>query len=361
VTGGGAGSCRPGGNPCSGESDCCTHVCLDLGTGAKVCQPVGGCRVAGDYCDLTAACCGGQPTGSVVCRTPNYRCDQGTACRAPGTICGKPTMQLPDGGYAFYRLPDGGEFQVSSETNCCDGYKLPSSIEITCKVDSSGVPRCFGGGSTACPTGYTGEPGCCIATGDVCQFRDQCCNGALCVPPPDGGPSRCSISTCDPIGTNCTPGSNNCCAGTQCLPTSEFSYACQVPVYSDGGTTTTDGGRPDAGGTCRANGSSCTTAADCCSSICNGTCQAPALCQPQNATCTVNGDCCTGLSCSIPPGATSGTCQPSTTCPGIGQACSPTIACCTGLLCEDPSGNPCNGTTACSCTAPIGIRLPPQE
>jgi len=362
VTTTGQTGCDQSGIPCENGTNCCTRVCLDQGSGVKVCQPVGGCRVAGDYCSGDTSCCGGVPTGTVQCVATSSRCDNGQACRAPGTICGKPTMRLADGGYDWVRLPDGGTFEVNNETNCCDGYKIPGSggMETTCRLDRSGVPRCFGGtgfDGGACPvSGYTGEPGCCIAAGDICQFRDQCCNGALCIPG-DGGVSRCGQVSCSPVGASCTFGSNQCCSGTECLPAGELGFACQVPNPGGGGGdggTGTDGGTVD-GGSCRPNGTSCSAASACCSGICtNGTCQAPATCQPSGSACTVTGDCCSGLTCNITGGATTGTCgQGSTTCSSLGQACSTTVGCCSGLNCLSSTGAPCTGTTACSCTVII--------
>ncbi len=347
VTGGrcvaptGAPNCGQNGQPCVGATDCCTKVCADPGSGVKVCQAVAGCRVAGDTCNVDDDCCGGlgTPGGTVDCHNTNKKCDNGGSCRMPGTICGKP-MEL-DG--TCVKNPDGTCFTVPNETNCCFGNKINGN-EMTCRTDEVGVPRCFGGGNIgSCPAGYTGEDGCCIAVGEVCQFSDQCCSGAPCVPDESGVP-RCTVPQCLGLGTDCDPagtGAAACCAGSVCNPTSEITYACQLP-----GTV------PDGGG-CQANAQVCTSSGQCCSGICEGgVCKAPDVCQPQDATCTVNGDCCSGLSCTIPPGQTSGTCKTGTTCPGAGQNCSPTSLCCgegVSLQCLNTSGFNCDGTTSCAC------------
>jgi hypothetical protein len=344
ITGGGGGGCRQDGNPCSDGSTCCSRTCVDLGYGAKVCQPVGGCKLTGNFCTDDDNCCGGgvNPNGSVMCA--GGRCDNGQSCNGVGNICGAG------------RLPDGGTTDINASQNCCDGRK-----EV-CKVDSSGVPRCFGGGSTTCPTGYTGTEPCCIADNAVCQFSDQCCNGALCLPSDTPGVLKCQRPTCSPLGTTCTRGADGgsgCCLGTECLAVDELSSACQVrrpPTGTDGGTGGTDGGTggTDGGTTCRANETSCTSPAQCCSGICTGgVCKAPALCQPQNAACTSGADCCQGLRCEVPNGAVTGTCQLGATCSASGQACSPTQACCSGLACEGQSGAACNGTEPCLCTVII--------
>jgi hypothetical protein len=327
VTGGGGGGCTQEGNPCSGGSTCCSRICFDPGSGANVCLPAEGCRLTGTWCPDTQSCCGGgtNPNGSVMCT--EGRCDNGQSCNPVGNICGAPV------------LPDGGKINASE--NCCNSF---ASGKDVCKLDSSGIPRCFGGGSASCPTGYTGDAGCCIAAGDQCQFKDQCCGGAPCVPGADGG-LVCTVASCTPVGTTCTA-TSECCAGTECRATTETSKACQPILRPDAGTS--DAGTPDAG-LCQSNGTACTSAAQCCSQRClSGTCQAPSACQPQGAVCTTTADCCSGDSCAIPAGATSGTCQPST-CAGGGQPCLIDTNCCNGLVCLDPNSYYCAGGSNCTC------------
>jgi hypothetical protein len=272
----------------------------------------------------------------------NGRCDNGQACNGVGNICGEA------------RLPDGGLVRINASQNCCDGMKQ------VCKLDRSGVPRCFGGGSGNCPNGYTGEPGCCIDIGNVCQFRDQCCNGALCLPG-DGGVLRCQGSTCTPLGGTCTT-DGDCCGGL-CL-----GGVCRTFTQNpgDGGAVTPDGGGgiivlPDGGvvlldgGTlCAPNGASCTFSNDCCSSICtNGVCGTPTVCQPLGGVCTASADCCSGTTCSIPPGSNSGTCAQAA-CISAGQTCrAGGTSCCSGLSCLTSSLTPCGATGQCTCTVEI--------
>ncbi|MFP2896171.1 hypothetical protein [Corallococcus sp. 4LFB] len=342
VSGGGAGGCLQDGNPCSGSSNCCSRTCVDLGYGTTVCQPVGGCRPTGDYCTDDGVCCGGEKVSNAVdCR--ESRCDKPNGCNPVGNICGSG------------QLPDGGIIDVNAREACCDGQKA------VCKVDSAGVPRCFGGCPNnncpaGCPTGYTGEEPCCIAQEQQCQFSDQCCGGARCLPGADGG-LTCQKVTCDPVGTTCDPQNSKCCAGTTCSIVSEFAYACRAGAVpgggTDGGTGTQDGGT-DAG-TCAANGKACGSGAACCSGICtNGTCAAPSACQPQGQACTSPADCCVGLGCTIPGGSIVGTCETGSTCSAAGQACSPTSPCCPRLSCETVTGEACTGTTPCTCNSPIG-------
>jgi len=337
INGGGGGGCLQDGNPCSGGTNCCSRTCVNPGSGTTVCQPVDGCRLTGDFCLSTSACCGGgpNPNGTVQCN--GGRCDNGQACNGVGNICGSAT------------LPDGGILTINASQDWCDGKTT------VCKVDSNGVPRCVGGCpggtcSSSCPTGYTGQAPCCIATNQACQFSDQCCGGARCLPG-DGG-FFCTVPTCRGVGTTCDAGSNECCNGTQCLRTGggEFgvTYACQAPPPPY------DAGVPDGGGACLANGTSCDGGMSCCSQICaSGACRAPAVCQPLSGVCTATADCCSGLSCSVPSGSTTGTCQ-SGSCPGLGQSCSAQVACCTGLNCLNTSGVSCSiSDPSCSCASSL--------
>jgi hypothetical protein len=341
----GATSCGQDGVPCTKGNDCCTQVCIDLGGGVPVCAVASGCRVSGDTCENTQQCCGGgtNPNGSVICETSS-RCDNGTSCNGLGTVCGKPVYA--DGGPVL--LPDGGVFTVAYNTNCCNG-------KDTCHMDSAGIPRCYGGCSNQtcsgdpCPYGYTGQPGCCIAADQQCQFGDQCCNGLPCLPLNPADPASilvCTAPQCVSLGSTCTVGGTACCEGT-CQVIEGGAYVCALPP-GDGGVP--DGGT-DGGTTCRANGVTCSVGSECCSTYCiGGTCQAPQTCQPQNGPCTANADCCTGLSCTIPAGQTSGTCQPGATCPSAGQQCSQTTPCCPGLLCTDQGTfTLCTGTGICVC------------
>src|SRR5262249_16992853 len=123
-----------------------------------------------------------------------------------------------------------------------------------CKLDVSGIPRCFGGcmgGNCGgmCPTGYDpNNPNCCIQVGQACQFRDQCCNLAPCVPAPAGGFVCATPAMCVVAGGVCTvgapPGPMGCCGGTQCLGSS------QPGVF----VCTNVGGSPDAGTTMGGDG-----------------------------------------------------------------------------------------------------------
>ena len=346
----GATSCGVSGDPCdpAGGKKCCTLSCTNLGTGTTICQPALGCRVQGDTCTEVDDCCG--LTAGSSC--DNNRCTNGQSCRPAGSLCGAPTVILEDGGIVCAPVPGGtGCLRTSSETNCCNGNKVGGQ-ETACRVDTGGIPRCFGGQSGPCPYGYTGVAPCCIDLGSYCDFRDECCNGAVCANGADGG-RQCLAGSCKTAGTSCTGGSE-CCSGLGCLPGSELGYVCQTPqAQPDGGTFD--------GGVCKVNGSTCSAPAQCCSGICDATgrCAAQVSCQPSGGSCAGSGDCCSGLTCNLPAGSTNGTCGlpadgGSTTCGNTGQTC--TVGgspCCAGLTCVNPQQILCDGTTTCSCQVVI--------
>jgi hypothetical protein len=288
------------GNPCSGASNCCTRLCVDPGSGVKVCQPAGGCRMTGDYCDSTASCCNINDqvaTSQQIQCDAEHTCDNGGACNPPGNICGAST-------------------DVNASQNCCMPSSWTGSGKPACKQDSNGISRCYGAppGSTntSCPTGYdANDPNCCIAQGNVCQFRDQCCGGTPCVPDATGV-LRCG-GTCIAQDGACTSNAD-CCSGT-CT-----GGKCVAPA-------------------CKAPGLACDPAlnpTDCCSGSCDPdskTCVR--YCQQQSQACTVSADCCFGLSCNIQPGATAGTCQSApAACADLNQSCGGTVTCCEGLTCN---------------------------
>jgi hypothetical protein len=355
--------------------------------------------MTGDYCDRTQACCGGSPDAlhpvndpyGVYCDTAgknpappandpsskdDYRCTNGTSCNPPGNICG-------------------GSGAVNASQNCCDGKKA------VCKPDSNGIYRCFGG----CPGDNCGacckqvdsrgncivggydpnDPNCCIpaadpgnvTTANVCQFSDQCCGGAPCVPDPTTGVLHCSRTTtptCTAKGGVCSgEGDPSCCAPSTCQfdGTGATGYHCAVDTSSCSASGTACTGdasccsqlcrNPGTGLRCVAcvpNALSCTAAGQCCSGICgipegatSGTCIA--ACQPSGATCTLASDCCSGLTCNVPAGATSGTCGAVQVCAAYLQSCNDAVPCCTGTCYVDPlNGNftPCAGpVSGCSC------------
>jgi hypothetical protein len=229
---------------CGGE--CCSRACAPWGpTGVLVCQPPSGCRPTGEICLADSDCCGspGLPggNGSVRCSKsagePVGRCDNGTACRPSGAVC---------------KLATGS---CNAENNCCAGnVNVDPSV---CQQDSLGIPRCT---EIDCADGGS-------LAGQPCATSADCC-GLPCLPNKnagEGGSLYICGDSCVPSGGACTTDSD-CCAGLPCkAPPGSTQGTCGETIIPDAGT--------DAG-TCALYGQDCTTDSDCCNEVpcSNGKC-----------------------------------------------------------------------------------------
>ena len=270
--GGGASQCKPSGTVCgvdtSGgltepgqcEVSCCSRSCGPYGgqNGFRVCQPPSGCRPTGEVCRADSDCCGwsGSPDpkmGFVQCSksSPTHefgRCNNGNACREPGSIC-----------------KVGGSESCSAENNCCETLNQPSgncnsNPANCCAKDALGIPRCL--------VKYVGDCSEPPPAGSVCATSADCC-GNPCVDNKCGAPGSCI-----PKGGECTT-SADCCVGLPCVQApGSTSGVCGGTLLPDGGVS--DAGGADAGnlpdgGTCALYGQTCTVAGDCCSDVpCTG-------------------------------------------------------------------------------------------
>jgi hypothetical protein len=235
-------------------------------------------------------------------------CNLAPGVDPPVGTCSNPNACQPRGGLCG--LKNGTNQCGNAREDCCDCQ--PPKWQC-CKADSLGIPRCFGGSTPTCPSGFTGKPDCCIPGGSECKFSAECCNGAPCVPdgqgvlrclrpPADGG------IICVPAGNACTT-NGDCCTGLTCniVPGSPSGTCGQPPPPPppppvDAGTTP-DAPPPDDGAV------------------------------PEDAAPPVD------------------TAPPPPICAFYGQACSALIPCCNGVPCNagDGSGAPCNGGTGCLC------------
>jgi hypothetical protein len=235
-----------------------------------VCQPPSGCRPTGEICRRDSDCCGspGMPggNGSVTCSKHNVndpygRCDNGNACRPAGAVCKLATSSC------------------NAENNCCAGNV--NQNPTVCQQDLLGIPRCL----------ITGDAGACDAgpsrAGQPCASSADCC-GLACVPNPnatdggvgDGGSAFICGTACVPRAGACTSNAD-CCTGLPCtIPPGGSSGLCGgqlvdgvVVILPDGGAPTgPDGGViiGGEGGVCALAGQQCTTSSDCCRGLtCN--------------------------------------------------------------------------------------------
>jgi hypothetical protein len=258
ITTTGAGSCSPDGTACTDAQGCCSKQCVATDTGGHICATAVGCKVVGDICYHDSDCCGSSASGQCGAVT----CIMDTTVNPPVGRCRNPMGENPEGAVCGGVGNTGG----SARQDCCDCQ--PPKFDC-CKPDADGVYRCYGGSTTTCKDGYTGQPPCCIAAGQQCNFSSECCGGTPCIPD-SSGTLRCLAQnpdggvTCQPKGATCTS-NGDCCAGLTCnIPKGATTGTCDVPPSPTG----TDGGVP----MCASNGQGCTQQSDCCTGL---TCYQP--------------------------------------------------------------------------------------
>jgi hypothetical protein len=261
---GGAGNCTVAGQACGAETvvdggfaifdggvpacggECCSRACAPHRSGLMVCQPPSGCRPTGEICRSDADCCGfgGEKgvTGVGSCNKDNPtdavgRCDNGNACRPAGAVCKLAANSC------------------NAENNCCAGNV--NQNPLVCQQDILGIPRCT---MTGQPCSDAGE-----RAGQACASSADCC-GSACVPNPafpgttGTAPFVCG-GVCVDRGGVCTT-TADCCAGLPCVtPTGSTRGTCGPPPSVDGGSPP-----PDAG-VCAEYGQICTTQSDCCRNL----------------------------------------------------------------------------------------------
>jgi hypothetical protein len=255
-----------GGVPtCGGE--CCSRACAPHGSGLLVCQPPSGCRPTGEICSDDADCCGfggiQGMTGVGSCNKSNPtdpvgRCSNGNACRPAGAVC---------------KLAGNS---CNAENNCCSGNV--NQNPFVCQQDILGIPRCT---MTGQPCSDGGSK-----AGQPCASSADCC-GSACVPNPSfasdaGLPRFVCGGECIGSGGACTTAAD-CCPGLPCTspPGSSRGVCGQPPVPPpvDGGNPGLDANIPDVPSdgpkpTCAEYGQVCTMTSDCCNSVpcTNGRC-----------------------------------------------------------------------------------------
>jgi hypothetical protein len=249
----GAGDGGTGVPSCGGA--CCSRACAPYKGGIPVCQPPSGCRPTGEICRTDADCCGfggiqGQ-TGVGNCSKTNPsdpvgRCDNGNACRPAGAICKLATMSC------------------NAENNCCAGNV--NQNPYVCQQDILGIPRCTMKGESCTDGGSR--------TGQACATSADCC-GLACVPNPSfttgsSMPAFVCGGTCVGTGGTCSTGAD-CCPGLPCIATPGSSRGtCGGQPPRDAGTVTPpDATVPDSGvpPSCAEYGQVCASTSDCCNGV----------------------------------------------------------------------------------------------
>lgn len=99
---------------------------------------------------------------------------------------------------------------------------------------------------------------------------------------------------------------------------------------------------PEGSASCRPAGASCTTAAECCSGLCDpsGHCALPD-CVPLGGACASAAECCSAL-------CAGGICAPSGMCLPAGEVCTSGSSCCSGVCVSDGTRQVCQSLGGCA-------------
>lgn len=327
------GDCRTFGEPCeggeTGARNCCSNTCGDVGTGVNVCRYLTGCRPIGEICFVASdeetpseECCSGvcEPSEDVLrCGTARCQHNPSEQGQNPGEVCGR-----------------GGS------NNCCDVDNVGGSGSVYCQPTVLESSRCFDTLDLEC-----------LPDGEPCSLADSCCSG-LCLPDAEGVLLCGGGETCAEADGFCTEDEDCCdavlgcnsvnrCAdepGGECLPnddiceTDEECCSTLCECIDEACSERRCAERID----CAPTFHECDSDLDCCDDVCIivpgesvGACL-PA-CVEEGGTCTADSDCCEGYC------GSDNTCQPPLgECAEEGESCDVIDDCCRGLLCDSELG-----------------------
>ena len=169
------------------------------------------------------------------------QCEKASATDTTG-ICRNPMACNPEGDVCHYK--DYATCGNSSARNDCCGGLGNSGV---CQLDTLGVPRCYGLGTSCQMAGQTcafdgdccnGEPcvpgangllqcgASCVATAGMCTNSIDCCSNEICVFAPGATYGTCGgMQTCAQPGQDCSD-TNPCCPGAPCDVNDGTGTAC---------------------------------------------------------------------------------------------------------------------------------------
>ncbi len=360
-----SGCCMPPPGACSADNNCCRGSCV---SGRCTCAFLGGA------CASDQDCCAGFCDASGVCACGGL----GAACTGSDRCC---TGLCVSGHCACAQAGDACAPAGAPRSTCCSGRcdglgrcALPAGIPDHLECYTAQDPQAAAV-YTADVDGLVPDTGCAIRVPAKLTCVPATKQNVSPTPPGGGGSGYADPFTC--YALECPSGAPPAMAGAdqfgyRAVTPKKATLLCAPPVVStttttSGPTTTTTTPAQCACGTsgcCALQGSSCGTAVECCSGICDasghcGCVGAGTACAPpasQNATCcselcdetgrcacgayssrcAVNADCCSG-SCDL----ASSRCACLTT----GAPCSPpggSISCCSGV-CDTGGQCACSG------------------
>ena len=242
--------CRPAGNPCNSDDQCCTELCTEANYGFYPDFPVKGRRCCDEcdenrcqFCDhRSGACfdkcryadpklclkCNGQ--GACIDQCPADQCKKCAGLEGSPEAC-ESTCQGLELNFKCYKCEAGNCVPKCGECQDCDlatGYECEDKFE--CAAGASMDPtngcqcKCPVEGQIVCPTPPVGEEECvdsntklnCGTCGNECTACETC-EGGVCVPLPGALP--CGETCCDPNSPKCeTCNANGSCVTKTCPP-----------------------------------------------------------------------------------------------------------------------------------------------
>jgi hypothetical protein len=164
-----------------------------------VCQPPSGCRPTGETCRDDSDCCGSDGCSKTP-GEPVGRCDNGNACRPAGAVCKLATSSC------------------NAENNCCAGNV--NQDPTVCQQDLLGIPRCTGVGDCTDAGPFEGLE--CATSADCCGL--PCVPNA----DPNGPPFVCG-SSCVPEGGSCSTDADCCSSLPCIAPPGSTEGICGSP------------------------------------------------------------------------------------------------------------------------------------
>ena len=307
--GGGGGSGRSSGNATGGGTTTASS------TSSSSSSSSGGATTTAPACGgVSEACCaGGSCNGSLVC--------QGGSCAQPasgvsGTPCGK-NSDCPTGICLPVGQPTG---QNGWTGNVCS---------TTCTSAAS----CVAGWSCSALAGQTGDVCQCSYSPEVCDGKDDDCDGVVDDEPAVDqacGRSYATGSACQAGGCACPAGETDCRSACVSLGSTSNCGSC--------------GNACAAGAACASGQCQCPTGQTVCGSTCVNTGSDGKNCGSCGQACTATGESCVSGHCQCPAGQTvcGSTCvdtgSDSQNCGSCGTACTVTGESCVSGKCQCPSG-----------------------
>ena len=265
---------------------------------------------------IVVAACGNHDNGAANDALPVN--GDGVVCAADGTACtagGDPCCSgrcdgvcLPAGTCLapVATCVDGPTNQFcSSRCEPVQGMAGVTQCESFCSGNGAACAKATDCCDLNCNGGTCGGVECGVESDD-CTTNEQCCSN-IC-----GATHKCQLdpanTTCRGLGETCNSGpQQGCCSmvcdDTQNPPRCDFGAdVCKAQnstctTNADCCSGTCDPATNLCKTVCVANGGACMATGDCCSSVCtNNVCQmSPPDCKPVATGCTADADCCSGL------------------------------------------------------------------